>query len=247
MTRPTLFFDLLGTLLDEASDYEALDAAMEAACVRFGLPDEAGALSGDFSLALMEILRASDSDEAEAEEPAEFVPFEDAAKDIFAAVLEVRGVDASKRDIEWFWTTYTDVQKRVFRTYPDALPALERARAAGHDLWAVTDADPYMVNDILPLTGVDRLLSGTVTAAEVGFSKPNPRLFQEGLARAGVKPLQAVFVGDSFERDILGAQAAGIPGILLDRHRARTVREVPVISSLTDLPRALSHLVPSLS
>lgn len=250
MQRPALLFDLLGTLLDESSDYEALDAAMEAACARFGIADQAESLSGDFSLALMEILRAGDAAadaEGGDEEPAEFVPFEQAAKEIFAAVLEVRGVRATPRDVHWFWDTYLAIQKRVFRAYPDALPALEMARSAGHKVWVVTDADPYMITHILPATGLHHVVDGAVTAFEAGYPKPHPRLFEHALDRAGVNPVNAVFVGDSYERDILGARGAGIRGILLDRRRVRTVRDVPVIASLASLPRALSALVPSLS
>lgn len=241
-----LLFDLVGTLVDEASDYEALDAAMEAARFRFSLPEPASALSGDFSLALMEIVRAEES--APGGEPAEFVPFELAAKDVFSAVLEVRGIEASEADVAWFWATFLQVQKKVVRLHADALEGLKWARKQGHRIWILTDADPYFVDDVLPATGLPGLWDGVVTAYEAGYPKPEPAIFRLALERAGVRPSGAVMIGDSYERDVLGAREAGIPrAILVDRHRARTVDDVPVITSLSALPAALARLAPSMN
>lgn len=249
MRRTVLLFDLVGTLIDEASDYEALDATMEAARHRFSLHDEASRLSGDFSLALMEILRAEEpaSDAAPAGK-ADFVPFELAAKEVFAAVLEVRGVQATDVDVDWFWRTFVDVQKKVVRPMPDAVACLTWARDNGYAAWVVTDADPYFVADVMPATGLDDLWDGVVTAAEAGDPKPEPAIFRLAMSRAGASPTDVIMVGDSYERDVLGAREAGIHrAVLVDRHKARTVDDVPVISSLLALPAALSTVVPSLN
>lgn len=245
--RPLLLFDLVGTLVDEESDYEALDFAMSEARERFGLVDGARELSGDFSLALMEILRAEGGSEGETGGgPAEFVPFEQAAKEIFAAVLEVRGVDAAEEDVEWFWRTFVRTQREVVRLHDDAKRCLEWARDAGFRVWLVTDADVYFVRDVLPGKGLDGLYEGCVTASEAGDPKPDPKIFLAALERAGVAPHHAVMIGDSYERDVEGARAAGIErAVLVDRHKARTVKDVPVVSTLMALPAALTTVVPS--
>ena len=245
-----LLFDLVGTLVDEASDYESLDAAFEAARTRFRLEDEATALSGDFSLALMEILNGEDPEGAAvgASQPADFVPFEQAAKEIFRAVLEVRGVDTTEDDAAWFWGTFVATQRRTIRLHPDAEQALAWARKHGYRIWVLTDADPYFITDVLSATSLPSRWDGVVTAAEAGEPKPGPAQFRVALARAGVSPIHAIMVGDSYERDVLGARAAGIPrAVLVDRHRARTVDDVPVITSLTALPSALARLAPSMN
>lgn len=249
VARDVLLFDLVGTLVDEQSDYEALDAAMEAARFRFSIAEPATALSGDFSLAMMEILRSEDPDGAGGGgEPAEFVPFEDAAKEIFAAVMEVRGIQTSDADVAWFWATFLQVQKKVVRLHPDATRALEWARRTGHRVFVLTDADPYLVEDVLPATGITQLWDGVVTAAEAGYPKPEAPIFRLALQAAGVPAARAIMIGDSYERDVVGARAAGIPrAILVDRHRARTVDDVPVITSLDALPSAVARLAPSMN
>jgi FMN phosphatase YigB (HAD superfamily) len=244
--RPLLLFDLVGTLVDEESDYEALDFAMTDVRERFGLADGARELSGDFSLALMEILRSEGPASGEDGPAADFVPFEQAAKEIFAAVLEVRDVEASQEDVEWFWATFVRTQREVVRLHDDARRCLEWARDAGFRVWLVTDADGYFVRDVLPGKGLDGLYEGCVTATEAGDPKPDPKIFLLALERAGVSPLNAVMIGDSYERDVEGARFAGIDrAVLVDRHKARTVKDVPVVSTLMALPAALTTVVPS--
>lgn len=246
MQPSLLLFDLVGTLVDEESDYESLDAAMEAARARFGLEDAAETLSGDFSLAMMEILRTEGEDEDEG--PAEFVPFERAAKDIFSAVMEVRGIETTRDDVAWFWATFLAVQRKTVRLHPDALQALKWAKQRGYRVWILTDSDPYMLSDVLPNTGLPPYVDGAVTAAEAGYPKPHPEIFRIAMQQAGVQPVHAIMIGDSYERDVLGARAAGIHrSVLVDRHRARTVDDIPVITSLSALPAALARLAPSMN
>ena len=48
------------------------------------------------------------------------------------------------------------------------------------------------------------------------MSKPNAPLFNLALGRAGVKPEQAIMIGDNYLSDVLGARGAGIEGVLID-------------------------------
>ena len=50
----------------------------------------------------------------------------------------------------------------------------------------------------------------------VGVEKPDPRIFQMALEQAGVGPEEAVYIGDLYSIDVLGARAAGLDAILLD-------------------------------
>jgi len=50
----------------------------------------------------------------------------------------------------------------------------------------------------------------------VGVEKPDPRIFQLALAQAQARPAQAIFVGDIYAIDVLGAERAGIRPLLLD-------------------------------
>lgn len=239
MPLQAVLFDLVGTLLDEKSDYEALDRVMKRVSERFKLDATGKDLSGEFSLALMEILGAEAPDD---EAPAAFVPFEKAAKDVFAALLAFRGFEASPEDVEWFWSQYLDDQRRTWRAYPEARKVLEELKARGLKLVVVTDSDRYLAKEILPRLRLDALVDAVVCAEDAGYVKPHPAVFERAVAAAGVPAEACAVVGDSYERDVLGARGAGIPiGVLVDRHRARTV-DVPAIANLKRLPRVLAAL-----
>ena len=234
-----VLFDLVGTVLDEQSDYEALDRVMARVAERFRLDAKPKELSGEFSLALMEILRQEGDD---VETPAEFVPFEKAAKDIFAAILEFRGFTASPEDVAWFWSSYLEDQRKTWRLYPEAKKVLQDLKAKGLRIVIVTDADRYLAREMLPRLKLDALVDAVVCAEDAGFVKPHPAVFELGIKAAGCAADECAFVGDSYERDVLGARAAGIRhAILVDRHRARTV-DVPTVPSLKRVPKLLGAI-----
>ena len=49
-----------------------------------------------------------------------------------------------------------------------------------------------------------------VSSEEAGVEKPNPKIFHDCLNKLHVRPNEALFIGDSFERDVCGAHAAGL-------------------------------------
>jgi putative hydrolase of the HAD superfamily len=55
-----------------------------------------------------------------------------------------------------------------------------------------------------------------IDSTVVGVAKPDPRIFEIALGRAGVPPAETVHVGDSLANDVAGGRAAGITPIHLD-------------------------------
>lgn len=62
-----------------------------------------------------------------------------------------------------------------------------------------------------------RYFDAVVISEAVGITKPDPRIFDIALERLGVAADEAVMVGDSFGNDVVGAEAAGIRAVWLDR------------------------------
>lgn len=67
-------------------------------------------------------------------------------------------------------------------------------------------------------------VTGIVTSEDVRAYKPRPELFLEGMRQAGVRPGEALHVGDSLISDVMGAGQAGIRAVWLNR-RNRPGRE----------------------
>ena len=63
--------------------------------------------------------------------------------------------------------------------------------------------------------GLRSHLDVMVDSTDLGWTKPDPRLFRHALNALGVDPADAAFVGDSLSRDMAGARAAGMAHIWL--------------------------------
>ena len=101
------------------------------------------------------------------------------------------------------------------RPDPEAPSALRRVRDAGVVAGVISNSNGS-VRSILEETGLAAHLRFIIDSSVVGVQKPDPRIFELGLREAGVAPAEAVYVGDLYSVDVLGARAAGLDGILLD-------------------------------
>lgn len=59
-----------------------------------------------------------------------------------------------------------------------------------------------------------------VTSEEAGAEKPSPKIFEMCLEKLRLYPKEVYFVGDSFERDVKGAAAAGMQAIWFNPGKA---------------------------
>lgn len=66
------------------------------------------------------------------------------------------------------------------------------------------------VDRVLDEAHMTPLFSAIIDSNRVGLSKPAPEIFALAVQRIGCAPSEALYVGDSFEKDVLGARAAGL-------------------------------------
>ena len=113
------------------------------------------------------------------------------------------------------------VDPATWTLFDDTTPALERLTAAGWTHAILSNHVPEL-GRIVAALGLDRHLATISCSAETGFEKPHPRSFAALLEELG--PDEAWMVGDNVVADVLGAEAAGIPAILVRRPDPRAAR-----------------------
>jgi len=117
-------------------------------------------------------------------------------------------------------------------------------------LLAVLSNYPYApcVHRVLNRHGLSRYLSCIVVSADVGIVKPSPDLFKITLYQLGVSADDAVYVGDDWCADVVGASRAGMRSIYTREWRLEPdpcennhsdASPVARISSLAELPDVL--------
>ena len=121
-----------------------------------------------------------------------------------------------------------------FHLLPDVLPALDALGDAGLRLGVVSNWDCGL-GDVLAGLGVADRFGAVASSAVVGAGKPHPAIFHHALDALGVAPAAALHCGDLPAYDCVGAAAAGVRGVLIDRAGGAAAGPCPTIATLPEL------------
>jgi putative hydrolase of the HAD superfamily len=123
--------------------------------------------------------------------------------------------------------------------YDDVRTTLERL-ARDYRLFAISNG-----NADLAVIGLAQFFEASLTAREAGVLKPDPRIFEILLVRAGLEPAEAAHVGDDADADVEGARRAGVLPIWLNRDGAAwplpSAAPDYVVTRLDELPDMLTR------
>ncbi len=91
----------------------------------------------------------------------------------------------------------------------------------------VSNIDDDQLGHMLELAGVRAHFDSILSSEAAQSCKPDSSIFQEALRRAGCAPQEALFVGDSLQQDIAGANRVGLRSVLIwsDPEREPTIGE----------------------
>ena len=141
-------------------------------------------------------------------------------------------------------SAFIEARRSEWAIDPATIPTLD-ALAARYRLALVTNGAPDVQREKIAATGLARYFAAVVISAELGIGKPDRRIFDAALDAIGASAREAVMVGDSIERDVVGAHAAGVRTVWLDRDgaaRDRSPRPDARIAELGDLRTALAAI-----
>ena len=156
----------------------------------------------------------------EAERQREIDHREVAAPERFAHFLKCVEIDAAAcpRDLV---QTLIDTHRRELGKAAEFPahhgPLLERL-ATRYRLAVVSNFDysPTAL-DILERAGVSGLFEEIVVSDAIGWRKPHARIFEEALGRMRLRPVEALFVGDRIDIDVIGAHRLGMDTAWINR------------------------------
>jgi putative hydrolase of the HAD superfamily len=118
---------------------------------------------------------------------------------------------------------------------PETIQALADLREAGYLVAVISNADGT-VEKLLEAAGLLPYLEFVIDSGKVGVEKPDRRIFEMALERAGVTAEESYYVGDIYPVDVIGARNAGLTPVLLDplgRYAGRdcqTAADVPAFA-----------------
>jgi putative hydrolase of the HAD superfamily len=119
-----------------------------------------------------------------------------------------------------------------WRLFEDTVPALDALRAQGWRHVILSNHVPEL-DEIVAALGLGGLVDAVVSSARSGYEKPHPEAFAVGRAAAG-DPDTLWMVGDNPRADVDGAEAAGIPAILVRTERGTATRWAATVAGVAE-------------
>lgn len=148
---------------------------------------------------------------------------------------------AAPVDAEALGRRFMAERLRSLEPIADALETVAELRRRGVRLALVTNGSAADQRAKIGRHAVDRRFDAVLVEGEVGFGKPDPRIFRLALKRLGTTAAEAWMVGDDLPWDIAGAQAVGIHGVWARDHAATgaigdgTVRPDRTVGTIAEL------------
>jgi HAD superfamily hydrolase (TIGR01509 family) len=196
-----VIFDIHATLVDQGHPTAWVDAALARAPHEID-PLQRSALEA-FLDRIWEGARISDP---ESTRDLSFAQHEQVFHDLLAAGP---GVDPS------LGAALYAVMLDVWHAYADAAPTLKVLRDAGVRICLLSNAG-VPIRRVLDREGLSHLVDEVVLSYEVGYVKPDTRIFQAALDAIDCSAHETLMVGDS-GRDDSGGAALGIRTLILPR------------------------------
>ena len=136
--------------------------------------------------------------------------------------------------------TYHARRDDAIRPFEDAVATVEWLRANGCRLALLTNGGSKGQRLKIDRFDLAPLFDAILIEGEVGFGKPDPRIYTQALAALDVQASEAWMVGDNLEWDVAGPQREGIAGIWIDARgrgipAGHAVRPDRIIGRLADL------------
>ena len=224
----TVIFDAFGTLFQDSPEH--WDAAMGAIIEQQSLDVSVPTLNE----AWLDACGSFRSTRSDSQYP--FQSYTTAWTEAFVEAFQVLGLEGDGEAASHYWISNMGERD----PYPETREALE-SLSEKYRLVVLSNADDCFLDPVL-----DRLafpFAATMSSEGGQSYKPNPQLFLTLLEQIGVKPEEAVYVGDRQLEDIKGARLAGLGAVWINRAGTDPDPELPVpdyqITSLLDLTTVL--------
>ncbi len=212
-----MVFDLDETLLDQSS---AADAAVIAWAADLGVED------ADIAQRWSRI-----SNGHYARYQAREISFEGQRRE---RVREFLGHGFTDDEASMTFRGYLDRYEAGWKLFPDAIPALRRARAAD-PVVVLTNGDRSQ-----QLRKIDRFTLGgeideLVCSSELPFGKPHASAFSAATRELGFSDVDSLMIGDSPVNDYQGALEFGMRAVLIDRVGTHPQLAFDAVDTLDDI------------
>ncbi len=146
--------------------------------------------------------------------------FDEQRKARVSKLFELNGFPLKdETELENRFNLYWSVYEKEYGLFPDALPALKKISFLKIPMGIISNGDSKNQRGKLIRAGVLDFFSPIVISSEIGFSKPDEKIFLKAMELAGSLPKDTWYIGDSIIHDIEPARKLKINTLYLNRKR----------------------------
>ncbi|HZD80090.1 MAG TPA: HAD-IIIA family hydrolase [Actinomycetota bacterium] len=156
--------------------------------------------------------------------------------DVYHIFFRELGIPDTDELIGAVYGEFTDTAN--YALFEDVVPALQLLRSHGLRLGVISNFEEWLER-LLDQLGVSVFFPVRVISGVEGLEKPDLRIFELALERAGASAARSVYVGDNPDLDLEPAAAVGMLPVLIDRRERFPQRDGCRITTLAELPTVL--------
>jgi HAD superfamily hydrolase (TIGR01549 family) len=149
----------------------------------------------------------------------------------YGHLLELLGV--SDEQLQAALTKATQNSGNWDQIRPGTREALDQI-GAKYRIGVISNADGKIAN-VLSVCGICDCFLSVTDSGIIGHEKPHPAIFAAAIEAMQTQPERALYVGDVYSVDYVGATRSGMQAILMDVSGAYRERDLPRVESLQEL------------
>jgi len=210
-----IFFDFGGTLMSADSDNVAHLHMMKEVIQKYNLPASPENMVIKYNSYLFtKEMTLQDTDPEEKS----FTPLRESTKKAFIGVLSEYNIHPSNEDYHWFKEIYFKNHKIYVKLFPESIGIIKHLRNHGSiHIGIISDIDNDYLDFQFNVFEIKEMFDSITTSEEVGSYKPEPKIFQIALDKAGSQAKESIIIGDSYKKDIIGGKNIGMTTIWINK------------------------------
>jgi HAD superfamily hydrolase (TIGR01509 family) len=197
-----VFFDLAGTLFSDRALRDAHLHQLRFVAAAIGVDATDQQLRAAYRRGMVESYGAMGSRPAYRHRSLFAAAFTAMARDLGGDIDESMAQEAVDRQYR------ATVEHATLR--PDALDTLGALRQASVHVQIVSNIDDEQLHPLIDRLGLHDVVDAITSSDEALSCKPDPGIYQLALAKAGCRPTDVLFVGDSLRHAVEGPAAMGM-------------------------------------
>lgn len=150
-------------------------------------------------------------------------------------IIDKYKVNLTQEEYKKWWI---DHMLEYVSVYEDTIDVLEYLKSK-YKLAILTNGAKKPQRGKVKLSGIEHYMDYVIASGEIGIAKPDVRIYQHVCNNLNIEPHEAVFIGDTFSTDLLGAYKVGMKPIWIcaDPHRKSngSVQRIYSLSQLKDI------------